>query len=339
MTTWLVKAGAQARAFAKFRENSKVAVGWNSVGPFETSGEWEGFREEVKRHLPDDYSAQRVGSAAGQLWSFIKVMKPGDFVITPSAPTQEVLVGKVVGEYKFEPDFDQFLPRTRAMRWFSVLPWNSIPPNARTSFSAWQTIVRPGADFSSIINAAESPSQAETILKRVSESEARSRSEIENLSGKAQKAVREKLKQLNDRDFQRLVGAIFEADGYTVIENSAGAGSDGGIDIILSRDSLGAGERIIVQVKHQMEKVGRPKFQELLGTLKPNEFGLMVAPYGFTSTAWGYWRENRDKLLRPMEEEDLFKMLEDHYEKLSDAAKVLLPLERVLVPLSAEEEG
>jgi len=249
------------------------------------------------------------------------------------------LVGKVVGEYKFEPEFDQALPRTRAMRWFSVLPWNSIPPNIRTSFSAWQTIVRPGADFSSVISAAESPNQAETILKRVAESEATSRSEIENLSGKAQKAVREKLKQLNDRDFQRLVGAIFEADGYTVIENSAGTGSDGGIDIILSRDSLGAGGRIIVQVKHQTEKVGRPKFQELLGTLKPNEFGLMVAPYGFTATAWSYWRENRDKLLRPMEEEDLLKMLQDHYEKLTDAAKVLLPLERVLVPLSAEEEG
>jgi predicted Mrr-cat superfamily restriction endonuclease len=66
---------------------------------------------------------------------------------------------------------------------------------------------------------------------------------------------------------------------------------------------------------------------------------MMVAQNGFTSTAWGYWRENRDKLLRPMEEEDLLKLLQENYEKLSDEAKGLLPLRRVLVPVSQEDES
>ena len=64
---------------------------------------------------------------------------------------------------------------------------------------------------------------------------------MENLSERAEEAVREKLKKMDPKDFQRIVGAIFKAAGFTELYNSAGAGADGGIDIILSKNPLGAG--------------------------------------------------------------------------------------------------
>ena len=340
MAIWLVKAGYQGMIADKFREQKKIAVGWNVLGDFPVNGNWNAFRAEVKKRLPDDYSEQKVGSAAGQLWSFTRAMKLGDFVITPVKNTREVLVGKVTGEYKYDPVFDSGHPRTRAVVWFSPVPWDSIPPDLRNSFTIWQTIAKPTSDFAPLIEASQSPHQASEILKTVDESTNEiATSETENLAERAEEAVREKLKKMGHEDFQRIVGAVFKAAGFTELYNSAGIGADGGIDIILSKNPLGAGERVIVQVKHTSDPVGQPDLQQLLGTLKQNEFGLMVGLNGVKSNGQRYWRENRDRLLRPMDATGLIQMLQENYDKLQDEDKALLPLKRVFVPFSLDEEG
>ncbi len=341
MATWLVKAGYQGMIADKFRDQKKIAVGWNSLGDFPISGDWYTFRAEVKKRLPDDYSERRVGAAAGQLWSFVRTMNQGDFVITPIKSTREVLVGKVTGDYKFDPNFDTGYPRTRSVAWFSPVLWDSIPANLRNSFTNWLTIARPSGDFAPIIEAAQSPKHAPEILRTVEESanEPIATSETENLAERAEEAVREILKNMGDVDFQRIVGAVFRSAGFTELYNSAGKGADGGIDIILSKNPLGAGERIIVQVKHTGEPVGEPELRLLAGALKPNEFGLMVGLNGVKSNGQRYWRDNRDRLLRPMDATDLIQMLQENYEKLQDEDKALLPLKRVFVPFSLDEEG
>ena len=338
---WLVKAGYQGMIVDKFRENKKIAVGWNTLGDFPIGGDWETFRAEVKKRLPDDYSEQKIGSAAGQLWSFARAMKQGDYVITPIKNTREVLVGKVIGEYKYDPSFDAGHPRTRSVSWFSPIHWDSIPADLRNSFTIWQTIAKPSGDFTPIIEAAQSPKNASEILKTAEEptNEPIATTETENLAERAEEAVRQKLIKMGYDDFQRIVGAVFRAAGFTELLNSAGAGADGGIDIILSKNPLGAGERIIVQVKHTSDSVGQPDLQQLLGTLKQNEYGLMVCLNGVKSNGFKYWRDNRDRLLRPMDATDFIQMLQENYEKLQDGDKALLPLKRVFVPFSLDEEG
>jgi restriction system protein len=341
MAIWLVKAGYQGMIADKFRDQKKIAVGWNTLGDFPTHGEWDEFRAEVKKRLPEDYSGQKVGAAAGQLWSFVRAMKQGDFVITPVKSTREVLVGKVTGDYKYDPSFDSGHPRTRAVVWFHPIQWDTIPSDLRNSFTIWQTIAKPTANFAPLIEAAQSPSQASAILKSVEESATGeiATQETEDLSERAEEAVRERLKKMGHEDFQRIVGAVFKAAGFTELYNSAGIGADSGIDIILSRNPLGAGERIIVQVKHTSDPVGQPDLQQLLGTLKQNEFGLMVGLNGVKSNGQRYWRENRDRLLRPMDATGLIQMLQENYEKLQDEDKALLPLKRVFVPFNIDEEG
>lgn len=339
MATWLVKAGYQGAIADKFKDQKKIAIGWPALGDFPIREDWDAFRAEVKARLPVEYSEQKVGAAAGQLWSFIIAMKIGDFVITPVKNTREVFVGKVSGEYKYDPAFDAGYPRTRAMAWFSPMPWDEIPQVLRNSFTAWQTILKPSSDFSTLITAAQSPNQAAAILHATGSTQEQTLAESENLSERAEEAVREKLKKMGHVDFQRFVGAVFKAAGFTELYNSAGIGSDGGIDIILAKNPLGAGERIIVQVKHTDDSVGQPDLQQLLGTLKPNEFGLMVSLNGIKSNGQRYWRENRDRLLRPMDAADLIQMLQDNYEQLQDEEKALLPLKRVFVPFDVDEEG
>lgn len=335
MAIWMVKAGYQGAAADAFRDKKRIAIGWDSLGDFPAHHDWNAFRTEVKSRLPIEYSEQRVGSAAGQLWSFIILMKVGDFVITPVKSAREVLVGKIDGDYKFDPTFAAGLPRTRSVQWFHPVKWDNLPADLRNSFTAWQTVVQPGHDFTPVIAASQSPTDAVTAITSGTQAD----SEGENLAELAEEAVREKLTKMGHIEFQRFVGAVFKAAGFTELYNSAGMGSDGGVDIILAKNPLGAGERIIVQVKHTGEPVSQPDLQKLLGTLKGNEYGLMVSLSGVKSTGLKYWRDNRDRLIRPMDAADLIQVLQDNYDRLQNEEKALLPLKRVFVPLELDEEG
>jgi restriction system protein len=340
MTTWLVKAGNEGVSADKFLTQSKVAVGWHSSEDFPTSGSWEDFRAEVKRRLPPEYNERRVGSAAGQLWSFVRSMVVGDFVITPAKTSRKVLIGRVTGDYEYDPAFDEGLPRTRDIKWFHPVEWDSIASDLRNAFTVWQTIVKPGKDFSQVIQAAQSANPPSTANPSVvATGPTPSDSGTEDLSERAEESIRQMLRDMDDVVFQKFVGAIFQAAGFTELFNSAGKGRDGGIDIILSKDPLGAGERIIVQVKHTGAPIGQTELQQLIGTLKHNEYGLMVSLSGINSNAQGYWRENRDRLLNPLEASDLIEILQEHYDELRDEQKALLPLKRVFVPVNLDEEG
>lgn len=65
----------------------------------------------------------------------------------------------------------------------------------------------------------------------------------------------------------------------------------------------------------------------------------MVGLNGIKPNGQKYWRDNRDRLLRPMDATDLIKMLQNHYEQLQDEEKALLPLKRVFVLFNFDEES
>lgn len=339
MTIWLVKAGREGVAADEFVAQGKIAIGWATLKDFPIDGDWETFKAQVKKRLPAEYNEHRVGSAAGQLWSFIRGIGVGDFVITPVKSTRKVLVGKITGDYKYDPAFDESLPRTRPVTWFSPIAWDSIASDLRSTFSVWQTIVRPARDFTPMIQAAQSPVPTESPKGQEISEPATLESGTEDLAERAEESIRQMLRNMDDVVFQKFVGAIFQAAGFTELYNSAGKGKDGGIDIVLSKDPLGAGDRIIVQVKHTGAPVGQPELQQLKGTLKQHEYGLLVSLTGINANAQTYWRDNRDQLLTPLEASDLIEILQEHYDQLRDEQKALLPLKRVFVPVIIDEEG
>lgn len=337
MKIWIVKAGSQGVAGEKFYEKDVVAIGWNTIGDFPTSGSWEEFREEVRNKFAPGASNGQVGSAAGQLWSFIRVMEPGDYVITPITLSREVLVGKVTGEYKFDLLFDDQLPRTRSMKWYGKIQWDNVSPDLRSSFTVWQTIVQPKRDFMPLIQASQGKVQETPIFQGESAADGEVPSSgTEDLAASASEAIREMLQKMDHGVFQKFVGAVFVAAGFTELYNSANSGRDDGVDIILSKDPLGAGEKIIVQVKHVAGQIGYEELQRLVGTLKDREYGLVVTLNGLNGNAERYWRNNRDSLLRPMEATGLIDLLQANYERLSDEFKAILPLRRVFVPVNPE---
>jgi restriction system protein len=85
------------------------------------------------------------------------------------------------------------------------------------------------------------------------------------------------------KDFELLVSEAYRRQGYTVQEN-VGGGSDGGIDLVLSKD----GNRSLIQCKNwKSSKVGVTTVRELFGvmTAEGASGGIVVCSGEYTNEA------------------------------------------------------
>lgn len=107
--------------------------------------------------------------------------------------------------------------------------------------------------------------------------------------------ARSVLESLRWRDFELLVGAVLEAEGWKVVHRG-GDGPDGGIDLIAERE----GKRWVVQCKKwDHESVGVDVIRSMLGVARREKaVGVMVfTPGDFTKAAREEYFESHDALL------------------------------------------
>jgi restriction system protein len=129
--------------------------------------------------------------------------------------------------------------------------------------------------------------------------------------------------------FQSLVAALLKAMGYHV-SWEAPPGPDKGIDILAHTDPLGAtNPRIKVQVKRQASSVDVGGLRSFLAVLGDQDVGIFVCTGGFTSAAEAEARTQEKRKITLLDMEKLFDLWVQHYEKLAEPDKRLLPLKPV----------
>ncbi|MHB1769478.1 MAG: restriction endonuclease [Minisyncoccota bacterium] len=152
----------------------------------------------------------------------------------------------------------------------------------------------------------------------------------EQAQSTAQEEIKAYIRALNPYDFQDLVAALFRGMGYYT-PFVAPKGPDGGIDIVAYKDPIGAQQpRVRVQVKHRPDtKVSSAEVAALMGVLQGEGYvGIMVSSGGFSADAVADIR----RAARHIEKIDLERLIdlwEEHYDKLTDEDKGLLPLRRL----------
>jgi len=153
----------------------------------------------------------------------------------------------------------------------------------------------------------------------------------------ARAEIEEHINNLGPYDFQKLVSELLRAMGYHV-SHVAPPGPDGGVDILAYKDPLGTtAPRIKVQVKHRDQKVAAKDVRELEGLLrKEGDIGLIVSSGGFTSEAEREIRSS-NRHIETMDLERVITLWQEHYDKLSQAGKALLPLVKVFFLAPADE--
>lgn len=129
--------------------------------------------------------------------------------------------------------------------------------------------------------------------------------------------------------FQSLVGALLKAMGYHITWE-APPGPDKGIDILVHTDPLGAkNPRIKVQVKRQASSVDVSGLRSFLAVLGDQDVGIFVCTGGFTSAAESEARTQETRKITLLDMEKLFDLWVQHYNKLAESDKRLLPLKPV----------
>ncbi len=130
----------------------------------------------------------------------------------------------------------------------------------------------------------------------------------------------------NAYEFQELSAALLRGMGYFT-PFVAPRGKDGGVDVVAYRDPLGTmSPRIKVQVKHRQDAARVDEIRQLMGLLqRDGDVGIFISTGGFTNDA----RSTAQGGHVHVELIDLTRFIElwqEHYDKLSDEDRVLMPL-------------
>ncbi|MEQ8852804.1 DUF4357 domain-containing protein [Gimesia sp.] len=104
------------------RERSCVAVGWPKLGDLSWVEAKKESRQQLKELIEEKYPSHhtKVGRECSQFVQFAAEIAEGDIVL--AANGMKILgIGRVVGEYEFEAEFD--FPHQRKVEWLSVDEW------------------------------------------------------------------------------------------------------------------------------------------------------------------------------------------------------------------------
>ncbi|WP_055483796.1 restriction endonuclease [Sphaerimonospora mesophila] len=93
----------------------------------------------------------------------------------------------------------------------------------------------------------------------------------------------EKADRMTGSQFEALIEALLQRDGFHKVHRIGGSG-DGGVDIVAVAST---GERFVVQCKRWAKSVGSPEIRNLLGALHayPGHRGVLVTTADFTGPA------------------------------------------------------
>ncbi len=94
--TWIVRTQS-GTYYEDFSRNKYIALGWDRI-PLSQISDVNRLKENVIDYIKDEYPEEkRPGLIYGQLFDFVRVMVPGDYVVIPSQHSNYVNIG-IIGE-------------------------------------------------------------------------------------------------------------------------------------------------------------------------------------------------------------------------------------------------
>lgn len=271
---WCVRAefGTYARQFV---EGGFVGIGWMpgvDLAPIHTRDE---LYPLYKQAHPDDTSNIVIGQQVGQIARFLLEVHAGDCVITPAADTERLHYGQVAPDpsYFYAPGNDGCPYRHRRR-----VVW-AKETLTRGDFSVpFQNTIRSSLTVFAV-------SQRDEFLAAIGK---------ENLAPKPPaphydpyRAVLEQVLELDDKEFEILVGHLLTALGFEGSEVTGKTG-DGGVDATgeLNVANL-AKVKVFVQAKRYKlgSKVSANVVKQLRASIPSNGQGAFITTADFQNAA------------------------------------------------------
>lgn len=101
MSLWMVRAGRHGEFEDRFLDESRIYLTWDAIGANLCHAE---SRAEIAQPLEAAWPNAAIGKIrnhAGQIWAYVKEMKPGDVVVVPSKKNPEFHFDEVASDCAF----------------------------------------------------------------------------------------------------------------------------------------------------------------------------------------------------------------------------------------------
>lgn len=335
VAVWTVKAGKHGEREERCLDHSIVGGGWEQISDLSPVESKDALNELCAREAPG-WSAKKRSNYVAQLWSLRERMQTNEVVVLPLKTTGTVAVGRISGPYQYRTDLGEEFRHVRPVNWLRTdLPRDSFDQDLLFSFGAFLTVGRVRRDQAEerILAAASGNGGGP---KPPPEAGGEDAIDVETAIDPAQMAreqIRQRISQsIAGHDLADLVGAIFEARGFSVMASPPGA--DGGIDLLMGSGPTGReSPRIVGQVK--TGQAGVDEYRAIFGLKEARQAdqGLLVAWGGFKASVR---REAQTQHFAMVlwDADDLLDALFSVYDNLREDMRSRLPLRRAwtLVP-------
>lgn len=333
MSIWLFRAGSKGEFENKFLTDNRVYLTWDDL-----SFDLKSFesKEELYKKLIAHYNVEKEKTAinwASQIWPIAHSMKIGDWIVMPSKINRTIHFGEIKGEYTF--DLLQGSPyyHYRDVKWFATdIPRDRFDKDILYSLGAFMTVCR--------INKNNAENRIKEMYKNdwhIPNTKTGIKFDVDPDDSASIDINEYIFDQISDRIIQKfkghkmeeLIEEILKSKGFTTYRSPEG--SDFGVDILASPDTLGFGNpKICVQVKTYDNPVDRPTLDQLIGTMSNYnaDYGLLVSWSGFKSSVIKEIPKQFFKV-RLWDSKKVIEEIFNNYDRLDDKIKAEIPLKRV----------
>ncbi len=335
MAVWTVKGGRHGEREERCLEHGLVGGGWEQIPDLSNIDSRVALNALCEQAAPE-WSTKTRSNYVAQLWSLRDRMQPDELVVLPLKTTGTIAVGRVSGPYAYREDLGDDFRHTRAVKWLRTdLPRDSFDQDLLFSFGAFLTVGQVRRDQAEQrVLAATSGAPSPHDLPPVGPAPDVIDTETTiDPSAIAREQIRRRISQtIAGHDLADLVGAIFEARGFSVVPSPPGA--DGGVDLLIGSGATGReSPRIAGQVK--TGQAGIDEYRAIFGlkeSLQADQ-GLLVAWGGFKGSVRREARSQHFSMVL-WDADDLLDALFGSYDRLREDMRSRLPLKRAwtLVP-------
>jgi restriction system protein len=322
---WGIHAGRTGDADVLFLKQNCIALGWDAMGDLsELPPDREAFKQRYVQAYPDAKKGG-IATVSGVPFRFLHEMKQGDLVAYPSKQDKQIHIGRIVGEYRYEPAGEKGYPHRRKVKWLKHVPRLDFTQGALyeigSALSLFQ-IKNYADEFRAVVEGKDTAvvtvDQDETV-SGVSE-------EIEDTTRDF--VLKRLAQQLKGLPLEGFVVHLLQCMGYHARLTPKNEPS---VDVIAHKDDLGIEPPIIkVQVKSSPGTATDKDVSALYGKLSPSEYGLFITLGTFSPQSRNF--EQSKANLRLIDGDELVELIFQHYEKFDSQHKGMIPLKRVYVP-------
>jgi len=341
MAVWLVRAGQRGQRQDWALDKGQAVIGWNEMGDLSHFETREVLLDGLQKSYPET-QLKALYNYRGQLWAFAKRIKTGDLVVLPLKGQDAIAIGKVTGDYKYQPDNPVDAKHTRPVEWIQPdIPRSRFDQDLLYSLGAFMTVCqikRNNAEerIKAILEGRTLPPPVTPPDETSEATDETAVSEVD-LGEYAATQIRTWIAQkFTGHRLADLVNAILEAQGY--VTEVSKPGPDGGVDIIAGRGPMGFDPpRLLVQVKGGDSQQDIKVLRELRGVMQDfrADQALLVAWGGFKRTVLADARKSFFEL-RLWDAGDVVENVLRYYEKFPEELKTELPLKRIWVLVQEE---